>query len=171
VIVEDHVPSDVFIVERAVQGIFSGNDSCSTRKDVALVLEKQTLRAGDGHDVNIQTEAYTPGTMGEKTMFARAAHGDHVRFLIASQEMRHSLQEERALAFLAHHGIAVRVSRTAEKMAVVGHSARVGSANMTPGVRHQINWAIRLPVSLAPDVQARFTRNWNEAQPLNSNVL
>jgi phosphatidylserine/phosphatidylglycerophosphate/cardiolipin synthase-like enzyme len=163
-VVRDDEAMDKAIALRAVLGRPGTNDHFSTRKRDALALEARMIQQSSSSSVEVETEAFSPGTEVEAAIRESAEHGGVVRLLIDEREYRQSSREQRTITSLMVAGVQVRVGRVSEKLAITGDDAWAGSANMTPGVPDQIDWGLRMPESLVHVIATQFDRNWREAQ-------
>ena len=163
-VIRDDETADKPIALRAVLGTPGTNDHFSTLKREALALEARMIRESSSPGIDVETEAFSPGTEVEAAIRQSAERGGAVRFLLDEREYRESSREQGEVTRLMAAGVQVRVGRVSEKLAIAGGQAWVGSANMTPGVPEQIDWGLRMPESLTPVIATQFDHNWREAQ-------
>lgn len=163
-VIRDDETADKPIALRAVLGTPGTNDHFSTRKHEALALEARMIRESSLSGIEVETEAFSPGTEVEAAIRQSAERGGEVRFLVDEREYRQSSRERGEITRLMAAGVQVRVGRVSEKLAIAGGQAWVGSANMTPGVPDQIDWGLRMPESLTQVIATQFDHNWREAQ-------
>lgn len=163
--VQDAIPGDRELLERAILGDTSENDHLATRKDLALGLEADVLRVRASSDVSIATESFGPGAIADAIASRASAH-DHVRLLVARREYERSQREQALVNELERQGVEVRLTSSDEKLATDGPDFYLGSANATAGVPSQADWGLvaRSPV-LAGVLRARFDDEWSRATP------
>ena len=143
-----------------------------TNKTQALAAECRLLAsATHAKRVDVESESFGSGggTYGELKRLAKS--GVPCRLIVAQRDL--NAKSERALESLAQSGVAVRVSGSDEKMAIVdGTRAWIGSANSTSSYVNgdQIDWGLRTD---APDVlkhlRRRFQMTWNLATAFKDN--
>lgn len=139
-----------------------------TNKRDALWAERRLLAsAGNAKRVDVESESFGAGsgTYGRLKLLAQS--GVPCRLIVAQRDVNDT--SKRALQSLARAGVAVRLSESDEKMALVdGSRAWLGSANSTSSFKNgdQIEWALRTD---APAVLAhyarRFERTWRGSTP------
>ena len=112
----------------------------ATTKGGALASELRLIEsARSGDAIDLETESFGNGPIsGALERAARA--GIRVRVVVARRELRGDRREARTIATLERAGVEVRASDAAEKFAIVGQSAWVGSANATYGAFDQTDW-------------------------------
>jgi len=144
-----------------------------TNKSDALWAERRLLAGADNaKHVDVESESFGMGSGAYGALKALAQSGVSCRLIVAQRDV--NPKSKRALALLAQAGVAVRVSDSDEKMAVVdGARAWVGSTNATSAYANgdQIDWGLRTD---APDVlkhlNRRFAATWNAATPFQKRV-
>lgn len=153
-------------VERAIEGQATSLGDFTTRKDESLARQDAVLASGQ--PVVVETESFSVTAAPVGTLERIVRSGGSVMLIVAQAEYARSSRERGELAKLAHEGVAVRVSRRDEKIAVGPLWAWCGSANMSGGVPSQIDWgfATRDPALVAA-LRAQLSRNASEATPVN----
>lgn len=138
-----------------------------TNKAQALAGERRLL-AGAAHAsrVDVESESFGAGSGTYGALKRLAQAGVPCRLIVARRDLNET--SLRALHALAAAGVAVRVSDSDEKMALVdGTRAWTGSANATSPFEDgdQIDWGLRTD---KPDVvkhlQRNFDRTWKAAR-------
>jgi len=137
-----------------------------TTKAQALAGERRLLEsATSAKRVDMESESFGAGSGTYGALKRLAESGVPCRLIVAQRDL--NAKSERALNSLAQSGVAVRVSISDEKMAIVdGTRAWTGSANSTSSYVNgdQIDWGLRTD---APDVlkhlRSRFETTWNAA--------
>jgi hypothetical protein len=171
-IVRDDFHSDVCAIEAAaLKKPAVRSTEFWTTKAQALAGERRLLAsATQAQRVDVESESFGSGsgTYGELKRLAES--GVPCRLIVAQRDL--NARSERALQSLEQSGVAVRVSGSDEKMAIVGGTrAWIGSANSTSSYLNgdQIDWGLRTD---APDVlkhlRRRFQTTWNAATRLSS---
>ncbi|HET9394323.1 MAG TPA: phospholipase D-like domain-containing protein [Candidatus Rubrimentiphilum sp.] len=171
-IVRDDFRTDIAAIEAAALRQPSvRSEEFWTSKAQALAAERRLLAsAAHAKRVDVESESFGSGGGAYGELKRLAQSGVPCRLIVAQRDL--NAKSERALASLAQAGVAVRVSSSDEKMAIVdGARAWIGSANATSSYVNgdQIDWGLRTD---APDVLAhlrrRFQSTWNTATPLSS---
>ncbi|HEX5274496.1 MAG TPA: phospholipase D-like domain-containing protein [Candidatus Rubrimentiphilum sp.] len=166
-IVRDDFGADVAAIRTAaLSGRADRTPEFSTDKRDALWAERRLLAgARNAQRVDVESESFGPGSGVYGELKQLAASGVHCRLIVSRRDLNDT--SRRALASLSRAGVAVRVSESDEKMAVVdGARAWIGSANATSPFPNgdQIDWGLRTD---APDVlrhlSRRFASTWNAA--------
>lgn len=137
-----------------------------TDKAQALAAERRLLdSATHAKRVDVESESFGSGSGTYGALKRLARSGVPCRLIVALRDL--NARSERALDSLAQAGVAVRVSSSDEKMAIVdGTRAWIGSANSTSSYVNgdQIDWGLRTD---APDVlkhlRRRFQTTWSAA--------
>ncbi len=166
-IVRDDFRGDVSAIGSAVlSGRADRTPEFSTDKRDALWSERRLLTsAHNAKRVDVESESFgfASGVYGALKTLAES--GVPCRLIVSRRDLNDS--SRRALAALAQAGVAVRVSDSDEKMAIVdGTRGWVGSANATSAFANgdQIDWGLRTD---APDVlrhlTRRFATTWNKS--------
>lgn len=168
-IVRDDFRRDVSAIRSAALSGRGGRTAgFSTDKRDALRAERRLLTgAHDPKRVEVESESFGSGSGVYGALKALAQSGVRCRLIVTQRTVND--KSRRALAALAQAGVAVRVSDSDEKMAIVdGKRAWIGSANATSPYRDgdRIEWGLR---TNAPDVlrhlSRRFSTTWSVAKP------
>ncbi len=168
-IVRDDFGADVGAIRSAALfGRADRTPEFSTSKRDALWAERRLLAgAGRAKRVDVESESFGAGSGVYGELKHLAASGIPCRLIVSRRDL--SDRSKRALTVLARSGVAVRISDSDEKMAVVdGTRAWIGSANATSAFPNgdQVDWGLRTD---APDVlhhvSRRFATTWRAAQP------
>ena len=165
-IVADDDQRDVRVVRDGMRGKVESTPTVAVTKGAALSQEAGLLStAGRQRGVSIETESFTAGTAPYRAMQKLALREVPVRLLICEHDLKPAtLGAARALA---RDGVTVRVTRSAEKFAVAGDRAWIGSANATYGRDDQIDWGAKITVpAVCTQLRARFNSTWRYARPL-----
>jgi len=166
-IVRDDFRADVAAVESAaLQRRADRTQEFWTSKRDALWAERRLLSgATNAKRVDVESESFGTGSGAYGALKLLAKAGVPCRLIVARRDLND--KSKRALASLAQAGVAVRVSDSDEKMAIVDRTrAWIGSANATSSFANgdQIDWGLRTD---KPDVlkhlSRRFDTTWNAA--------
>lgn len=166
-IVRDDFRADVAAIESAaLQRRTERTPEFWTSKRDALWAERRLLAsATNAKRVDVESESFGTGSGAYGALKLLAKAGVACRLIVARRDL--SAKSKRALASLSQAGVAVRVSDSDEKMAIVDRTrAWIGSANATSAYANgdQIDWGLRTD---APDVlrhlNRRFATTWNAA--------
>jgi phosphatidylserine/phosphatidylglycerophosphate/cardiolipin synthase-like enzyme len=165
-IVADDDQRDVHVVRDAIRGKIDNPHNVAVTKGAALSQEAALLSArGSRRGVAVETESFTAGTAPYRAIRQLALSGVPVRLLICEHDLKRGT--EAATRALARDGVTVRVTRSAEKIAVASDRAWIGSANATYGRDDQIDWGATITDAvLRARLQARFNSTWRYARPL-----
>ncbi|MBV9148694.1 MAG: hypothetical protein JO024_02425 [Candidatus Eremiobacteraeota bacterium] len=165
-IVADNDRREVGVIRDAMRGKTENLRNIAVTKGAALsqeasVLSTDAVQCG----ASVETESFTAGTAPYRAIKLLALRGVPVRLLMSKNDLkRGTLAAARALV---RDGVAVRITGSAEKFAVAGDRAWIGSANATYGRDDQIDWGITTTdCTLCPQLQARFNSTWRSARPL-----
>ena len=173
-IVRDDFGADVAAIRSAaLLGHAEHTPEFSTSKRDALWAERRLLAgAGRAKRVDVESESFGAGSGVYGELKQLAASGVQCRLIVSRRDLND--KSRRALTVLAQSGVAVRISDSDEKMAVVdGTRGWIGSANATSAFANgdQIDWGLRTD---APDVlhhlSRRFATTWRKATPFESKV-
>lgn len=140
--VETDEPAAVAAIAGAIAGTELPASDLALHKNACLALEAATIRdAGDRIDV--ATESFGASEIGA-ALCERARAGATVRLEVNAAVLAHdaSGREHRALARLAACGVDVRAVGAAEKYAVGGTRAWLGSANATAADGEMLDWGM-----------------------------
>ncbi len=166
-ILRDDFHTDVAAIRSAaLKGRAKHTPEFSTDKRDALWSERGLLAsARHANSVDVESESFGAGSGVYGALKQLAASGIHCRLIVSKRDLND--RSRHALESLAQSGVAVRVSDSDEKMAVVDNSrAWVGSANATSAFPNgdQIDWGLR---TNAPDVlrhlSRRFAATWRNS--------
>jgi phosphatidylserine/phosphatidylglycerophosphate/cardiolipin synthase-like enzyme len=139
-------------------------------KDRALDEEARLLaEAGRGDEVIVESEAFGCCNAVSGALERLAASGVAPHLLVSERELRGNPREQRALERLARDGVAVRVCRDTEKLALAGDRAWLGSANATwaSGAADSTDWGVRTGnAEIVAAVARRLETQWRKAKPL-----
>jgi phosphatidylserine/phosphatidylglycerophosphate/cardiolipin synthase-like enzyme len=168
-IVRDDFHADVSaITSAALRGRAQRSPEFSTSKRDALWSERELLAsARHAKRVDVESESFGAGSGVYGAIKSLAEAGVPCRLIVSRRDL--NPRSRRALAALARAGVAVRLSDSDEKMAVVDNArAWIGSANATSPYADgdQIEWGLRTD---APDVlrhlSRRFDATWRASAP------
>ncbi|MBV9737263.1 MAG: hypothetical protein JO177_03745 [Candidatus Eremiobacteraeota bacterium] len=165
-IVVDNDRRDVGVIRDAMGGTTENLRNIAVTKGAALSQEASVLSTDAvQRGASVETESFTAGTAPYRAVKLLALRGVPVRLLISKNDLkRGTLAAARALV---RDDVAVRITGSAEKFAVAGDRAWIGSANATYGRDDQIDWGITTTDrTLCPQLQARFNSTWRSARPL-----
>ena len=172
-IVRDTTPSHVGMLRDALRGKAPGPTATfAIRKRDALALEARSIANASGA-IAIESEAFGASNAVYRAIDSQARSGQPVRLLVDVRELRGDVRERAALRHLAREGVRVRTCNAAEKFALTGSQAWVGSANASAAFQHpdQIDWGLRTRTGGVIDaLQSRFEKRWAAAQPLYASV-
>lgn len=168
-IVRDDFAADIAAIRSAALfGRADHTPEFSTSKRDALWAERRLLAgAGRAKRVDVESESFGAGSGVYGELKQLATSGVSCRLIVSRRDLND--KSRRALTALAQSGVAVRISDSDEKMAVVdGARGWIGSANATSAFANgdQIDWGLRTD---APDVlhhlSRRFAATWGTATP------
>jgi hypothetical protein len=174
----DDDPGDVAIVRDALARRASGNEHLRTVKPESLALERRILdQAGDA-PLDVESESFGIGPIYDALEGRAAAHGA-TRLLVCDRELGEAQRrahragkppvEIRALDRLVLDGVDVRVTPAAEKMALSGAGAWIGSTNATRdwgSSARQLDWGMTVSdPAIAAALRARFQATWDASLP------
>ena len=166
VVADDNV-GDVRELHEALHGKVTGDGELAVTKGRALaqetgvLLEARHTRRG----VCVETESFSAGAGPYAAIKALALSRAHVRLLISANDCKKTTMF--AARSLARDGVEVRLTHAAEKFAVAGDRAWVGSANATYGRADQLDWGVRVDnARLRRQLQDRFDLTWRYASPV-----
>ncbi len=166
-IVRDDFGADVKAIRSAALfGRANRTPEFWTSKRDALWAERRLLAGARGaKTVDVESESFGAGSGIYGALKQLAESGVSCRLIVSQRDLND--KSKRALTALAQSGVAVRVSDSDEKMAIVdGERAWVGSANATSSFSNgdQIDWGLRTD---APDVlrhlSRRFAATWHKS--------
>ncbi|MBV8689919.1 MAG: phosphatidylserine/phosphatidylglycerophosphate/cardiolipin synthase family protein [Candidatus Eremiobacteraeota bacterium] len=167
IVIADDDRGDVHALREALHGKATPGGALALTKGRALARETTVLlSAKQTRDrVSVETESLTAGTAPYAAMKALARSGRCVRLLICSDDLRPAaIYAARALL---RAGVDVRLTHAAEKIAVAGSRAWVGSANATYGQAQQTDWGLCLHSRrICKQLQVRFDSTWQHANAL-----
>jgi hypothetical protein len=170
-LLRDADPADVAVVRAALAGVPAHDRHLATSKREAQALELAAIAAAGTAPLAVATESFGPGEVAA-ALLARARAGRPTRLLVAGREAHAAAgaRERSLLRRLAAAGVRVRVGRDAEKLAVGGPAAWVGSANATysgGAYGTQRDWGLLTRERpLIDTLRAAFSRAWAGARPL-----
>jgi phosphatidylserine/phosphatidylglycerophosphate/cardiolipin synthase-like enzyme len=135
-------------------------------KENALAREVQLLRsAHDGDDVVAESESFGYGTV-YAALDDLGKRGLAPRLLVSAREAANR-RESQALQRLAGDGVRVRITRDAEKFALVDDRAWIGSANASPafGDPEMLDWGLCTDDrAIAGAARVRVEARWATAE-------
>lgn len=168
-VVRDDDPRDVRLARDAIDGLpVRSSARLAIDKTDALDVEDRVLRgARAGEVIDVQSETLSFGPQVYATLAHLTHAGRRVRLLVNRRALARNPRERTALTDLAADGVAVRVTNSTEKFAIVGREAWVGSANATYGVPTQRDWGLRSDSRpLRAHLRAAFAQRWTASKPL-----
>jgi phosphatidylserine/phosphatidylglycerophosphate/cardiolipin synthase-like enzyme len=174
-IVRDNFRNDVAAIEAAaLKTAAVRSEEFWTNKAQALDAERRLLAsATQAKRVDVESESFGSGSGTYGALKRLAESGVPCRLIVAQRDL--NAKSERALHSLVQSGVAVRVSDSDEKMAIVdGARAWVGSANSTSSYINgdQIDWGLRTDApGVLKHLRARFRTTWNAATVFKFNSL
>ncbi|MEA2720835.1 MAG: PLD-like domain, partial [Candidatus Eremiobacteraeota bacterium] len=137
----------------------------SLRKADALDAEARLLDIADAGTVRVASESFGSGTPVYERLLRLKRSGRDVELLLSRSEYEKSAPEREAVSRLAETGVEVRLSSTTEKIAIVGTTVWVGSANATAGSADQPGFGfIIADKPVAERFSDQFDRAWSMAQ-------
>lgn len=166
-IVRDDFQADVSAIRSAaLSGRSIRTPELSTNKRDALWSERRLLEsAHNAKRVYVESESFGAGSGVYGELRTLAESGVPCRLIVSRRDL--SPKSKRALAALAQAGVAVRVSDSDEKMAIVdGKRAWLGSANATSPYANgdQIDWGLRTNApTVLRHLSRRFSETWRAA--------
>ncbi|HXP92267.1 MAG TPA: hypothetical protein VN905_02240 [Candidatus Binatia bacterium] len=166
-LIADSEPDDVGVVRAGIEGKVASDPHLWTRKGDALNAEAQLLLDAGSERIEVESESFGFGAV-EQALAAKARDGDDVRLLVGARDATNP-REASALKRLAAAGVHIRVAPFAEKIAVAGQQAWVGSANAGIFPSDMVDWGMRTQIpALVDALRARFEDNWSspKAHPL-----
>lgn len=168
-VLRDDAAADASAVEDAALGRpGQASSGLCTTKSCALKLETATLeRAASGDVVEVESESFGAGSGVYGALQALAQRGVRCRLIVARRDL--TPQNRAAVARLESSGVEVRGMAGSEKMAIVGSTAWVGSANATTPYYdgNQTEWALQTSSpQIVHTLQQRFGANWSRATPI-----
>ncbi len=166
-LIADSDPDDVGVVRAGIEGKAASDPHLWTRKGDALNAEAQLLQDAGSERIEVESESFGFGAV-EHALAAKARDENDVRLLVCARDATYP-RAESALKRLAAAGVHVRVAPFAEKIAVAGPRAWVGSANAGIYPADMVDWGMRTRTpALVDALRARFEDNWNspKAHPL-----
>ena len=170
-ILEDRDPKDVALVRRSQFFAPQQNAVLTTDKGAALEREAQAVRAGRGHRIDVETESFSGGKVAQ-ALRDRALRGERVRLLVLEGDVSKP-RARNALTQLERAGVEVRglgardPAAGAEKMALAGDRAWIGSANATSWPANTVDWGlVTTDAAIAAHLRRHFERDWAAASPL-----
>jgi hypothetical protein len=137
-------------------------------KEAALESESIVLAASRGDRVDVETETISTRAEAYARLMKLAAKGVHCRLLLSSKT---DAKTRQAAEHLAHAGVKVRIVNAADKLAIGGNRAWVGSANATSPFYNgdQSDWGLRThDTKIVHALQSRFNANWRAGHALSS---
>jgi hypothetical protein len=159
---------DVAALRSAIDGAPRSGPHVATRKTEALALEVGLLAAAPPRAaVACETESIGESRVVDR-LCARAHLGERVRVLVDEHALGagKNVSAAAALRRLARAGAEVRVCDGAEKFAIAGGRAWLGSANATSGDASALDWGLRTRNrALVAGLQGRFEARWAGAEP------
>src|SRR5271156_2670977 len=160
---------DVAAVTSALAGKPGADRHLATDKSAALELEARAILNAAGEAIDAESESFGSSAVSKAIRY-RAAHGTHVRLLVAAHEFaeRNNVRERATLQSLAASGVEVRVAwGVDEKMCVGEDRGWIGSANATYAGTPMADWGMfTMQTTLLEGLRAAFERNWNAARPM-----
>ena len=139
-------------------------------KNKALVLEGSllaTARASD--DVIVESETFGAGNPTYEALKALGRARASPRLLVSAADLPSTRGERSILCGLVANGVRVRLCDDSAKLAAVGSSAWLGSANATySGDGYDMtDWGVRTnDAAIAKTVRDRLESAWQSARPL-----
>jgi hypothetical protein len=171
IMLEDDIPADRSVIAHAVAGISTSNNHLQTRKSTALAAEANVLNGNASHDVSVESVSLDDAPSIFNALLTRREHGDRVRVILAKQtRKKHSSSEEEQATVdrLTSAGIKVRVSTTAENLALDGARGWIGSADAIPALSDHIDWGMTTNGEMSAFLRKRFEEHWDTAKPPGS---
>jgi hypothetical protein len=175
-LVRDTDRDDVAAVASAVGGGSGRDGRLATTKARALRLEADVIDRAGPAALRVESESFGNGVVYDR-LLARARAGLPTRLIVAGREFAEPAnRNERAVVHhLARLGVDIRLGDPAtgdlaEKLAVAGGDAWIGSANATYargrfGAQRDWGLATRAP-EIGAELRAAFDANWARARPL-----
>jgi phosphatidylserine/phosphatidylglycerophosphate/cardiolipin synthase-like enzyme len=166
-IVRDDFRGDVAAIRSAARfGHAERTPEFWTSKRDALWAERRLLdRARNAKRVDVESESFGSGSGVYGALKQLAASGVQCRLIVSRRDVND--KSKRALAALTQAGVAVRVSDSDEKMAIVdGARAWIGSANATSSFANgdQIDWGLRTDArDVLRHLSRRYATTWHAA--------
>jgi len=165
IVVQDSIPQDRPIVERAMLGFPGSNDHLWTRKADALAAEARVLATRASRNVDFESESFGAGTPVFTQLMHRAKMGDTVRVLLGESIYRESMTSQHAAQLLMRAHVSVRLTTANEKMLIDGPDVFFGSANATRGIPDQMEFGIAMrDQDLATKLREKFGDEWTDAR-------
>lgn len=153
---------EIEAVGSTLAGVPAQTADLATVKGSALALEASTIAAGAGDAVECESESFGSGSVCA-ALRLRAEGGAHVRLLV---DRKVNGAERRALRTLAGAGVEVRVGGSAEKIALAGDRAWIGSANATSAAPGTLDWGLRTADgAIVGALRGRFEEEWAAGRP------
>ena len=143
IVLADDTPDDVALVSAAIHGRGSTNGTLATQKADALAQEATLIRHAHGIPVTVETETLGPGAV--TTALRLHALGGDPTTLVVPPDLATKPRMHAMLQHLRGDGVNVRENGAAQKLALAGDAAWVGSANASYAFRAagtQIDWGI-----------------------------
>ena len=140
------------------------------RKEDALAEEAKLLagaRASDG--VIVESESFGSGNPTYNALKALGMAGASPRLLVSEKDLRSSPKERSTLLGLIANGVRVRICSDSAKLATVGDSAWLGSANATYAESRfdMTDWGARTSdATIVQVVRDRLEMQWQSAKSL-----
>ncbi len=160
--------ADVAALRSAIGGAPQSGPHLATIKGDALALETYAIASSPPSDVlSCETESIG-GSAVVDALCARARRGGCVRLLVDRHDLgggKH-VAAAAALRTLADAGVDVRACDGAEKFALAGKQAWLGSANATTGEAGALDWGLQTRSRAVIDrLQAHLDARWAGAGP------
>lgn len=160
-VVEDSDPHDVALVRDALAGRGTQNATLATRKDAALAREVALIDGARDAAVIVETE--TLGASSLSAALRRHALAGARTTLVVGRGEANDPRERALLHGLRNAGVEIHQDGVDEKLALVGETAWIGSANGTatfPGTASQVDWGIvTTEPALVAAVRTALTRD------------
>ncbi len=129
VVIADSNAEDAALVRAAIDGHGGKDDALATRKDEALKREAQLLTSSLDAPAIVESETIGNGPLTH-ALRVRGDAGAPTTLIVRHAKHR-STAERKAIRALRDHGVRVLTNGSNEKLALVGGSAWIGSANGT----------------------------------------
>lgn len=166
-VVRDGAPADVRALRAALLGKAPGaRPAFWTTKASAERAEARLVRHTHARSVDVVTETFGPSADVYASLLHLVSRGVRCRLIVSSNAG--NPRESQACDALERAGVEIRSAPSAEKFAIAGRAAWMGSANASAcAKRGEIDWAVRTgSPAIAGALHARFEREWDRARAL-----
>ncbi len=167
-VVETDDPAAVDAIAAAIDGHANSQPGLALQKAAALALEAATIRMAGGDHIDVATESFGTSIVSV-ALCERARAGAAVRLAVNARVLAGDVhgRERAALARLRACGVAIEAVTTAEKFAIVGDVAWLGSANATASEGDMLDWGVRSDdARLAGTLETAFACAWSRGVPV-----